>query len=185
MFKRPAQLFTFAALLVATVTVLAGEFPDAWTWDDDTASRASHAALEGKPMPSLAGVAGWMNGTVTADQIKGKVLVVDFYATWCGPCKAAIPHNNEMLKKYKDQGLVILGVCTSKKGQENMAALVQSAGIQYPTAQDPTLKAETTWQVHYYPTYAVIDRKGILRSIGLQPHNVEKVVTKLLAEPAP
>jgi hypothetical protein len=36
-----------------------------------------------------------------------------------------------------------------------------------------------------YPTYAVIDRKGILRSIGLQPHNVEKVVTKLLAEPAP
>jgi thiol-disulfide isomerase/thioredoxin len=136
-------------------------------------------------MPSLAGVSGWVNGTVTADAIKGKVLVVDFYATWCGPCKAAIPHNNEMLKKYKDQGLVILGVCTSKHGQENMAALVQSAGIQYPTVQDPTLKAEQNWQVHYYPTYAVIDRKGVLRSIGLQPHNVEKVVTKLLAEPAP
>ena len=173
-----------AALFAATV-IRAGEFPDEWTWDDSPANRASHAALEGKPMPSLAGVAGWVNGTVTADAIKGKVLVVDFYATWCGPCKAAIPHNNEMLKKYKDQGLVILGVCTSSHGQENMAALVQSAGIQYPTVQDPTLKAEKNWSVNYYPTYAVIDRKGILRSLGLQPHNVEKVVTKLLAEPAP
>jgi thiol-disulfide isomerase/thioredoxin len=184
MIKRPACILALGFLLVA-ITVLAGEFPDDWTWDDKPADRASHAALEGKPMPSLAGVAGWINGTVTADQIKGKVLVVDFYATWCGPCKAAIPHNNTMLKKYKDKGLAIIGICTSSDGQDRMAALVKSAGIEYPTAQDPTLKAEKNWQVHYYPTYAVIDRKGILRSLGLQPENVEKVVTKLLAESAP
>ena len=117
--------------------------------------------------------------------MKGKVVVVDFYATWCGPCKAAVPHNNELLKKYKAQGLVIVGVCTSKNGQEKIAALVQELGIQYPPARDPQLKSEKAWQVHYYPTYAVVDRKGIVRSIGLQPHNVEKVVAKLLAEPAP
>jgi peroxiredoxin len=94
----------------------------------------------------------------------------------------AIPHNNELLKKYKDKGLVIVGVCTNKRGQEKMAETVKDKGMEYPTARDPDLKSEKAWAVHYYPTYAVVDRKGIVRSIGLQPDNVEKVVKKLLAE---
>jgi hypothetical protein len=47
------------------------------------------------------------------------------------------------------------------------------------------LKSQEAWAVHYYPTYAIIDRKGIVRVIGLQPPYVETVVKKLLAEPAP
>jgi hypothetical protein len=97
----------------------------------------------------------------------------------------AIPHNNELLKKYGGKGLVIIGVCTSGNGQENMADTVKSKGIEYPTARDPDLKSEKAWAVHYYPTYAVVDRKGIVRAIGLQPDYVERVVQKLLAEPAP
>jgi hypothetical protein len=95
---------------------------------------------------------------------------------------AAIPHNNEMLKKYKDQGLVIVGVCTSKRGQENMEQTVKDRGIEYPTVRDPALASQAAWHVEYYPTYAVVDRKGIIRAIGLQPDHVEEVVKKLLAE---
>lgn len=175
---------TLGSVLFGALVIFAGEFPDAWTWDNKPEQRADHAALEGKPMPAL-DVTGWINGEVKPAELKGKVVVVDFYATWCGPCKAAIPHNNEMLMKYKAHGLVIVGVCTSKHGQEKMADLVKSADIQYPTATDPQLKTEQAWNVHYYPTYAVVDRKGIVRSIGLQPQNVEKVVAKLLAEPTP
>jgi thiol-disulfide isomerase/thioredoxin len=164
-----------------TLVARAGEFPDAWTWDNDAQARARHAALEGKSMPAL-DVAGWVNGQVTPADMKGKVVIVDFYATWCGPCMAAIPHNNELLKKYKDQGLVIVGVCTSKNGQQKMEQTVKDRGIQYPTARDPQLKSQTAWQVHYYPTYAIVDRKGIVRIVGLQPNHVEQVVTKLLAE---
>src|SRR5207245_10648264 len=97
------------------------QLPHGRTWDAKPAHRAGHAALEGKPMPSL-DVTNWINGEVKPADLKGKVVVVDFYATWCGPCMAAIPHNNEMLKKYQSKGLVIIGVCTNKRGQETFAA---------------------------------------------------------------
>jgi len=159
----------------------AGEFPDTWTWDKDPKVRDQHAALEGKPMPAL-DVTGWINGQIKPQEMKGKVVIVDFYATWCGPCMAAIPHNNELLKKYKEQGLLIIGVCTHSRGQEKMEQTVKDRGIEYPTARDPQLKSQQAWAVHYYPTYAIVDRKGIVRIIGLQPRNVEKVVKKLLGE---
>jgi len=177
-------LLALGSLVLNTLPAFAGEFPDSWTWDDKPEYRADHAALEGKPMPALH-VSDWINGGITASAIKGKVVVVDFYATWCGPCMAAIPHNNEMLKKYHDKGLVIIGVCTSSHGQENFASNAKQHSMEYPAARDAELKSQKAYAVHYYPTYAVIDRKGIVRAIGLQPPHVEAVVEKLLAEPAP
>jgi thiol-disulfide isomerase/thioredoxin len=176
-----ARLWLLALCSAVVVTARGGEFPDDWTWDKDSQARERHAALEGKPMPKL-DLAGWVNGQVKPEEMKGKVVVVDFYATWCGPSMAAIPHNNELLKNYKDKGLVIVGVCTSSRGQEKMEQTVSARGIAYPTARDPQLTSERAWQVHYYPTYAIVDRKGTVRIIGLKPNYVEQVVKKLLAE---
>jgi thiol-disulfide isomerase/thioredoxin len=169
------------ALVVLVRPMLAGEFPQDWSWDDDEKQKAAHEEITGKPMPPL-DVSNWVNGEIKPDDMKGKILVVDFYATWCGPCMAAIPHNNEMMEKYKDKGVLIIGVCTSKNGQEKMEEVVKDRGIKYPTARDPELKSQKAWRVFYYPTYAVVDRKGTLRAIGLQPQYVEKVVDKLLEE---
>ena len=177
-------LASLGLLVCGALAAIAGEFPDSWTFDKTPANRADHAALEGKPMPAFH-VSDWINGGITAGDIKGKVVVVDLYATWCGPCMKAIPHNNELLKKYKGQGLAVIGVCTSSRGQEAFAVNAKEHDIQYPAARDPELKSEKEWAVHYYPTYAIIDRKGIVRVVGLQPHHVEEVVKKLLAEPAP
>ncbi len=185
MITRKQFFIAFCLILTGTLSIFAGEFPDAWTWDKDPGNRAKHAALEGKPMPALVDLSEWINGEVKPADMKGKVVVLDFYATWCGPCMAAIPHNNEMLKNYKDKGLVIVGICTSKRGQEKMAANAKEHGVQYPIARDAKQSSAKAWEVHYYPTYALVDRKGIVRVVGLQPQHVEQAVKKLLTEPAP
>jgi thiol-disulfide isomerase/thioredoxin len=112
-------------------------------------------------------------------------VIVDLWATWCGPCIASIPHNNELSEKYKNRGVVLIGVCTSQNGQDKFDDVVKDKEIKYPAATDPKLETEKAWRVMWYPTYAVVDKKGILRAIGLQPPYVEKVVDKLLAEDAP
>jgi cytochrome c biogenesis protein CcmG/thiol:disulfide interchange protein DsbE len=158
------------------------EFPRDWFLHDNDQQRNEHTVLLGKPMPLLE-LLQWENGQVNVEQMKGKVVVIDFWATWCGPCLEAVPHNNELFEKYRRQGLEMIGVCTAE-GQENYQQTIKDKGFKYPTARDADLKTAQAWHVLWFPTYAVIDRKGNLRAIGIAGEYVERVVQKLLAEPA-
>lgn len=176
-------LAILAAFALLTSLVFAGEFPDDWTWHRTDEQRARHAELIGKPMPALE-LSHWINGPVTADDMKGKIVVLDFWATWCGPCLAAIPHNNELAAKYKDKGVVFVGVCGSTRGQEKFEDTAKAHNIQYATARDENNTSAPAFRVMWWPTYAFIDRKGIVRIIGVKTSHVEDVIEKLLAEDA-
>ncbi len=142
-------------------------------------------SLVGKPAPQLQ-VADWINGEIKPDDTKGKVMLVDIWATWCGPCLRSIPHNNEMNEKFKEKGLVIVGVCSSGKGQEklNAVANAKETKINYPACKDPGDKTAKAFNLGFYPTYVVIDRKGMVRAAGVRPDKVEAIVEKLLEEKA-
>jgi thiol-disulfide isomerase/thioredoxin len=156
------------------------EFPRDWFGHDDDAQRAKHAELVGKPMPPLT-VTDWINGEVKPQDMKGKVVVIDLWGTWCDPCIAAIPKNNELMQRWGED-VIIIGVCTSKQGQEDYEKVVKEKGIKYHACRDPDCKTLDAYRVMFYPTYAVIDKKGNLRAIGLYHERILNVVEKLLKE---
>ena len=160
----------------------AAEFPADYFFNAaDDPTQVELNKLVGKPMPALA-VSDWTNGEVKPADMKGKVVIIDLWATWCGPCVRAIPHNNEMVSKYKEKGLIVVGVCTSSDGQEKLGDAITKYKIAYPVCKDPDLKTEKAYHIAFYPTYAAVDRKGIVRAIGLVPDKVEEVAKKLLEE---
>lgn len=157
-----------------------GEFPSDWYY---SGRRPALIAMEGKRAPALS-VRNWIGEAQNMSKLKGKVVVVDVWATWCGPCMASIPHNVEMVKKHEKDGLVFIGVHEARRGTEKMAQVAKDKKINYPLAIDKDGKTVGAYNVAFFPSYYVIDRKGIIRAAGLQPGAVEKVVTKLLAEKA-
>ena len=140
----------------------------------------AHAPMLGRPAPGLE-LAGWLNGEIGPAAMDGSIVVVDFWATWCGPCRASVPHNNELAEKFSGRGVLLIGACGSGRGEERMEEVARSTGLAYPTAR--VAKGSTAaWNVQWWPTYAIIDRNGTLRAIGLRPEYVEKVLEALLAE---
>ncbi len=149
--------------------------------EGDAARRKSLAPLEGKPAPALA-VTTWANGQpAKLADFKGKIVVLDFWATWCGPCIAAIPHNNALAQKYASQGVVFLGICHPRDG-EKMTATAQDKGLGYASALDADGATNKAYKVDSYPDYYVIDRRGILRVADCANDKVEQAIAALLKE---
>jgi thiol-disulfide isomerase/thioredoxin len=173
-------MFLVATYLPASARAADWEFPKEWFWHDTDEQRAKHTPLLGKPMPELK-VSDPLVKELKREDLKGKIVVLDFWATWCGPCIAAIPKNNELAKKYADQGVIVMGIC-SGRGQEKYQQIVETRGVQYPNVRDPDNKTAEAFNVMWFPTYVVIDRKGNVRAIGVATDKVEDVVKRLLEE---
>jgi len=175
-------LFALSCVCGTLLAAAAGKQAIPADWLEGTADKRRELdALQGKPPPALQ-TTDWVNREpVTLDQLKGKVVLLDFWATWCGPCINAIPHTNELQAKYKDQGLVIIGVCHTE-GSEKMAQTVSDKKIEYPVAADVGKKTIMAYKVSGYPDYYFIDRAGTLRIADCKNGSVEDAIKALLAE---
>lgn len=100
---------------------------------------------------------------VRLSDMKGRVVMIEFWATWCPPCKESAPVLNELYKKYKDKGFTLLGVSIDK-GEDIKAAVSSFAGklsISYPVLLD-TDNVGQTYNISNIPSSFMIDKKGVI-----------------------
>lgn len=153
------------------------------------------SALDGKIAPSFT-LADLNGNKVSLANYKGRPLVVDFWATWCGPCKVEIPWFEKLHDQYASQGLEILGVSTDDLDRGDPAKLftqkrdiadfVSKMHMNYPVLLGEDA-VEDKWGIDAMPTTFFIDRNGkiVASTIGLAPRNViESDIRKAIASGA-
>lgn len=151
----------------------------------DGAPQRGGPVTEGQAAPSI-GPASVAQGTDPADlsRLRGRVVLLDFWASWCGPCRMMMPTIDRLSQRFGPQGLTVLGLTDESV---NIARSVGSQmGIHYTLASSPA--ALRSYQVEQLPTMVLIDRRGQVRSVRVGaegPRALEQAIHRLLAEPAP
>jgi thiol-disulfide isomerase/thioredoxin len=146
-------------------------------------------AFVGQEAPELKG-SEWINSSpLTLEGLRGKVVLVDFWAYDCPECAKTMLHLKELHAKYAEQGLVIIGVHTPRIDYEkNVAQVRQSVkdkGIEYPVTIDNEYLTWSDYLCAAWPTHFVVDQEGVIQlshtGIG-RYEDTEKVIQKLLAD---
>ncbi len=118
--------------------------------------------------PGLAGATGWINTTpLTAESLKGKVILVNFWTFSCYNCLNALPHIQAIEAKYRDRGLVVLGIHTPELAHERVESNVRDAvrrlGVVYPVVLDEHYAIWNAFHNEYWPSVYIIDAEGHIR----------------------
>jgi thiol-disulfide isomerase/thioredoxin len=131
---------------------------------DFQSPEAEVASLHGKPAPAFTLVT--LDGKkVSLSDYKGRPVLVNFWATWCGPCKLEMPWFEEFNKQYASQGLVILGLTDDvDAGKETIAKVAKKTGVTYPIllTDGKVQKAYAPEGMDYLPMSFYVDRKGVV-----------------------
>jgi cytochrome c biogenesis protein CcdA/thiol-disulfide isomerase/thioredoxin len=141
-------------------------------------------------MPDLTGAVGWLNSApLTRDSLRGKVVLIDFWTYSCINCLRALPYVKEWAAKYKDSGLVVIGVHTPEfafeKERTNVEKAVRDLKITYPVAIDSDYRIWQAFNNQYWPAHYFIDGKGRIRyhHFGEGEYDQsERVIQELLKE---
>lgn len=128
----------------------------------------SFAVNTGEQFPDLKGYE--LEGAVP--DLKGKVVLVDFFASWCGPCRQSFPVMEELQAKYKDKGLVILAVNVDRK-RIDMERFVKKEGATFPVVRDAASKLISEVKVPTMPTSFLVDRHGKVAAVHTGFHGDE------------
>lgn len=157
-----------------------------------TVPNAAETGTDEGPMPDLQGAVSWLNSpALTKEELKGKVVLIDFWTYSCINCLRTLPYVKAWAEKYRSQGLVVIGVHTPEfafeKDLPNVANAVKDLGITYPVAIDNTYTIWNAFKNQYWPAHYFVDRQGTIRHHHFGEGSYEeseKVLQDLLGESA-
>jgi cytochrome c biogenesis protein CcmG/thiol:disulfide interchange protein DsbE len=140
----------------------------------------------GAPAPALS-VRTLRGDTMSLASLRGKVVLLNFWATWCPPCRAEMPGFQKVYQEYHDRGLVVLGLATDDGSPVPVSVYLVEHGITYPVAMSSIPTERMFGGINAIPTTFLIDRAGRVRyqvrGIFARPA-LDEAVKRLLAEPA-
>jgi len=149
---------------------------------------SSVGAVElGTPIPNCDLTSIVNNKNVNLDNFRGKVLVVDFWASWCGPCAKSFPYFNQLSGELAKHGVEVVGVNVDEN-PEDAQQFLENKNVNFHLAADHAQNCAKQLQLKAMPTTFVIDRKGVVRheQLGFRESESQEfraVVEKLIAEP--
>jgi len=145
---------------------------------------ASFALDEGDRAPDFQARSVVGDAEVVLHEMRGKVVLVDFWASWCAPCNAAMPQLEKLSKEFPSDQFVVLGVNVDKKLADARRAL-EKRPVTYPNASDPTGMLPKRFGLQTMPTSYLIDQDGVVRLVhrGFRNGDIDELreqVQKLL-----
>lgn len=146
--------------------------------------------------PAIRGIDSWLNTpggeAIDLESLRGKVVLIDFWAYSCINCQRSIPHVVAWDEAYRDAGLEVIGIHSPEyafeKDASNVAAGAKDFGIDYPVALDNNLSTWTAYRNRYWPAHYLIDASGTVRHISFGEGNyaaTEKMIRELLDDADP
>jgi thiol-disulfide isomerase/thioredoxin len=151
-----------------------------FVWRNGKVQRLSEAldTLRNQHAPPLV-IEQWHNSDFWQLALKDKVVLLDFWGVWCGPCRKQIPLLKRLSAKYSEQGLVVIGVHTQLK-KDDIEAFILEEGISYIIGVDYEDETAQAYKVSYYPTTFLIDRQGFIRVTNPDVEELEELIISLL-----
>jgi len=157
--KSTATVALFAAAVASSATAIASLVSTPAAGATASPVSASNTA------PEFTGIEKWLNSDpLTMQQLRGKVVLVDFWTYTCINCIDVLPYVKAWNQKYKDHGLVVVGVHTPEypfeRNTDNVKTAIKRFGITFPVAQDNRYATWNAYDNQYWPAFYLVDKKG-------------------------
>jgi peroxiredoxin len=129
---------------------------------------AAHGPQVGAPLPDYR-VVSLSGDSVSVAQMRGKVLLLNLWATWCVPCRRETPYLESVFRSHRARGLEVLGVSLDTGDPREVADFAKELGVTYTIARDPEMKGMDLYQPLGLPASFLVDRQGVLRWMRYGP----------------